>query len=162
MTPPDLWGRKPHLMPHPDMRWLAVKDETAQVIVTPPLKPTAVHEIDQWVQRKVLYQGEAVDHWSPPQVTLDRGFGDCEDIAILKRALLLRYGVADARIFFLLVNDLIARRAHAVLLVQDDGWKIVDSCNSLTLPVEQVADYTALEAMQGGKRWKYERESLDA
>lgn len=154
MTPPDLWGRSPKQMFKPDPRWLAVKDAPVFVKVTPPTN--AVHEIDRWVQRKVMYQSEAVDIWSPPQDTLDRGSGDCEDLVILKRAVLLRYGIADERIFFLLVKDLVLRQSHAVLLVEDDGWKIVDSCNALTLPVGQVQDYVALEAMQGVERWKYD------
>lgn len=156
MTPPDLWGRSPVPMPHPDKRWLAVKDEPVFVKVTPPLPSGAVHEIDVWAHGKVEYRRDPFDEWSPPEVTLRRGCGDCEDIVILKRALLLRYGVPDERIYFLLVRDLIAREAHAVLLVDDGGWKIVDSYNALTLPVGEVQDYQALEAMQGEQRWKYE------
>lgn len=157
MTPPDLWGRQPVILPNPDPRWLAVKDEKVHVIVTPPLESEAVHEIDKWTQRQVMYQGEPVDNWSPPGVTLRRGFGDCEDIAILKRALLLRYGIPDERIFFILVRDLLVKQDHAALIVDDGGWKFLDSRPALrmTLPIGEVQDFVALEAMQGVGRWRY-------
>lgn len=152
MNPPDLWGWTPVPCPT-DHRWLAVKDEPVFVKVTPP--GGEVHAIDQWVQHEVTYRSEQFDEWSPPQVTLERGYGDCEDLALLKRAVLLRLGFPEERIFFVLVRYL--TRIHAVLIIDDQGWKCLDSFNGLTLPVEQVTDYTPVEAFCGDQAWLYGR-----
>lgn len=156
--PPPLWGRVPHPMPRPDKRWLAVKDAKVRFRIDPPLRSKAVHDIDAWVNCHIEYRREQFDEWSPPEVTLRRGYCDCEDSALLKRALLLRYGVPETSIYFLLAQDVIAREPHALLLVDDGGWKVLDSRPALkmTLPVEEVRDYVVLEAMQDGGRWKYE------
>jgi predicted transglutaminase-like cysteine proteinase len=154
-VPPDLWGWTPVECP-PDPRWLAVKD--ARLVITPAM-PTTAAEIDLWAQRNVAYQAEAIDEWSHPQETLDRSCGDCEDIALLKRAILIEQGVPEERIFFLLLHDLIVGQDHAALIVDDDGWKFLDSRLALkmTLPIEDVPDFTPLFAMQGGGCWLFGR-----
>jgi len=51
-------------------------------------------------------------------------------------------------------------RDHAVLLVEDVGWRILDCRRSLAacaLPVDQVMDFTPKRAMQGSRQWEFER-----
>lgn len=40
-------------------------------------------EISDWINQRVIYQTEQYDTWADPQVTLDRGYGDCDDYGIL-------------------------------------------------------------------------------
>lgn len=156
-APPTLWGRTPQLLPEPDPRWLAVKDAHCPIFTFPGGEPQSIH-VDNFINASIDYAAELRDNWASPTETWDRGRGDCEDYAVLKRALLLRHGFSDDRIWLLLVDDVLARCDHAVLLVHDDRWRILDCRKSLAggaLPVEQVQDFTALEAMQGNERWKY-------
>lgn len=131
-------------------RWEAVRHSRADAVdgVSTPA------EVDLWVNRNIRYQREPIDVWALPRETLGRGFGDCEDFAILKRALLLAAGRADGDIAMVIVNDLIARQPHAVLMV--DGL-VLDSFNSLHLPVSKVRDYTPIMAFCGERRFTYGR-----
>lgn len=44
----------------------------------------SVAEVVEWVHDNVRYVPDTDgDNWSPPEVTLERGYGDCEDMAIL-------------------------------------------------------------------------------
>lgn len=91
-------------------------------------------------------------------LTLERGHGDCEDIALLKWAIILRSGIPESKVFFALVRDLIGRSDHAVLLAKDGcRWRLLDSFNSLSLPVEQVRDYQPIIAYSGEQAWFYGR-----
>jgi predicted transglutaminase-like cysteine proteinase len=159
--PPDLWGWTPTLMDAPDQRWLAVKDEKCQLIhVGPPV--TAV-EVDRLINDTIAYRSDIGDTWFEPWRTMRSGAGDCEDFAILKRAALIENGFPDDRIFFLLVTDLVARCDHAVLLVHDDVWRLLDCRRSLSggaLPVEMAADFVPKRAMQGDRQWVYERRRI--
>lgn len=158
--PPDLWGWAPRRMTVMDWRWDAVKDAPAPGDAALRAGGTDARATDMLVNNRINYVWEFVDIWSPPQFTLARGFGDCEDFAILKRSLLLAAGMPESRIYYLLVLDVLARCDHAVLLVEDNGWRILDCRRSLAggaLPVDQVMDFTPKRAMQGSRQWDFER-----
>jgi len=40
-------------------------------------------DIAEWIGKNVRYANEYVDHWDDPKVTVLRGYGDCDDYAIL-------------------------------------------------------------------------------
>lgn len=40
-------------------------------------------EIASWISDNVTYKADINDTWSNPQVVLDRGYGDCDDFALL-------------------------------------------------------------------------------
>lgn len=155
--PPDLWGRTPQPMDISDWRWLAVKDAPAPDNLLGPYAPPLSLAVDRMVNATIDYRRDVRDHWSTPRETWAAAAGDCEDCALLKRAILLERGMDESRIFFLLVRDVQVRENHAVLLVEDDGWHVLDCrrCLKQCLPIEEVQDFTALEAMQGNERWKY-------
>ena len=44
---------------------------------------TNVYLISNYIDRNVRYKSEDVDRWSNPENTINRGYGDCEDFAIL-------------------------------------------------------------------------------
>jgi len=132
---------------HP--QWDRVRDCAAPAVggITSP------HQVDAWVNEFVTYAPDAADHWQTPAETLERGRGDCEDFAILKRAMLLAAGYRGG-VLFVIVHDLISRRDHAILVA--DGL-VLDSFNSLSLPVERVRDYNPVMAMAGNRCWTFGR-----
>lgn len=142
-------------MPLRDSRWLALRDQAGVRLrysgdgIAP--------KVDAWVNHVIRYQREQIDAWSPPTETLQRGFGDCEDIALLKRAILLNSGAPEACVYFILAEDLIGRETHAFLLVFEDRWRVLDSRNSATMPVEQLRDYRPISAFSGTSAWLYGR-----
>ena len=51
--------------------------------------PLSVAEINKWINQNIQYVSDVIlhgkeDYWASPEETLERGAGDCEDIAILK------------------------------------------------------------------------------
>jgi predicted transglutaminase-like cysteine proteinase len=152
----DLWGWKPvALGRNPTTKWDTC--HYARSGVNLPLDLTA---INAYVHARVRYQAEAVDEWSPPVITIKRGYGDCEDFALLKRSLYIEAGGDEKACLFLLVWDHIARHEHAILIVSDpaDGqWKVLDSHNDLVLPVDAAMDYTPSMAFQAGRCWTFGR-----
>lgn len=144
-----------HFEPVPaptDRRWLAIKDRiTVPKRVSPPL----IRSADRWVYDTVRYVRDHGDEWADPATTWARGFGDCEDIALLKRAVLINSGLNPKHIFLVLVRDLIAKADHALLVAFEDCWRVLDSYNSLSLPIEKVSDYRPIIAFNGDDAWTY-------
>ena len=66
------------------------------------------------VNRLISYQTDEqtyrkLDYWASPYESLERGFGDCEDYAILKMALLAKMGVpTNAMSMIVTINDILA------------------------------------------------------
>ena len=153
MIPPEICGYVPRRFGRIDPRWLALKDETE---VGLRYRSDIVHAADRWVNHAIRYQADSADEWAKPSDTLARRCGDCEDMALLKRAILLNSGIGEDHICFVLVHDVIAKRDHALLVVLDGGqWKVLDSRNSLTMPVERLADYRPIMALSGGQCWTF-------
>lgn len=77
-------------------------------------------QVNRFVNGSVLF-GEDLDiwgeedYWATPYETLQRGRGDCEDIAITKYISLIRLGMASEKLRLTFVKDLTSRRAHMVL-----------------------------------------------
>jgi hypothetical protein len=95
------------------------------------------------VNDTVRYLAEApgVDIWQTPAVTLTRRTGDCEDIAILKYALLAASGVPEQclRIVVGQIKSIAGNQDHAWLaLFRDGAWQALDCKFD---PVIAVADY---------------------
>lgn len=149
---PDLCGFTPVVWSSLDPRWVAVRDATVDKVFS---DGSLAERVDQWVNQTIRYQSDVADSWSTPAETLQRGYGDCEDIALLKRAILLKSGKSEQDIIFAMVRDTISHNDHALLIVNDNGWKVLDSFNSHTLPVEKVCDYRPIEAFSGDKAWIY-------
>lgn len=51
--------------------------------------------VNAFVNSHVSYAPEKVDYWATPEETVSSGQGDCEDYAILKRAMLKEFGVTS-------------------------------------------------------------------
>ena len=51
-------------------------------------------DIAEWIGKNVRYANEYVDSWDDPRVTVLRGYGDCDDIAILMMNIAyIRFGI---------------------------------------------------------------------
>lgn len=130
-------GWKPVLVNFIDPRWEAVKDHTVPPIDGLVPSPQAVNE---WVNGHVRYvkDPDGGDHWQPPEETLQLMQGDCEDFAILKRALMIAGGWPKEGIAFFLVDDLIARLEHAFIVA---GAMILDNRTNVLQPIAKAEDY---------------------
>ncbi len=125
---------------HRDPRWDAVKDER----IAPIVGIKTLGGAHRYIRGFMEYRpDEGGDEWTGPNETLARGYGDCEDLALLERAILISIGVPDSEIWFVLVNDLITKQVHAMLVV--DG-QLLDSRSDRIQPIRQAMDYAPIEA----------------
>lgn len=150
----DLWGHEP-IPCRVDPRWEQVRGAKVSIQLT--RDPV---DITWYVHGAVRYQADRLgDVWAAPAETLSRGYGDCEDIALLKRAIFITNGGYEFECVFLLVWDQIARQDHALLAVTSEefGWVILDSRTPKVLPKHKVADYTPRFAYSGAQGWVYGR-----
>ena len=98
----------------------------------PELDPVMM--VNQRVNWHVRYREDGpADEWATAPVTLMRGYGDCEDFALAKMALLAELGVSPDEMFLVLLRDKVLA---AVTLTE--GKRIVkrldvdtDRCNLL-------------------------------
>lgn len=159
MKPPKLWGWAPLECPANDQRWNRVHrhrlTRKLAISATMPL----LSACDAATKELIDYRPDNADRWEWPDVTLERGHGDCEDFAIMTRALLIQNGIADDRIFFLIARDLIARADHAMLLVEgpDHVW-LLDS-QSPPMLAKDAKNYAPRFAYWGARCWLYGRDS---
>jgi predicted transglutaminase-like cysteine proteinase len=86
-----------------------------------------------------------VDVWSSPLATLANGFGDCEDYAILKFAVLLEAGVSPENVRLMIVRDSVRYEDHAIIAVRyEDQWLALDNRRMPMLADTDLANYTPL------------------
>jgi predicted transglutaminase-like cysteine proteinase len=96
------------------------------------------------------------DRWANAESTIRNGFGDCEDIAIAKRALLEMAGVSPDSMFLVLVRDVSRATDHAVLAVSRSGeMAILDSRTDRILPSQAIADYQPVLSYAETFAWTY-------
>lgn len=119
----------------------------------PELAAATLAQVNQWVFKNITYKPDVDDYWSTAEQTLKSRYGDCEDIAILKRAILQQNGYQDDQLVFLIVNDIIVHQLHALLLV--DNRFILDSRTYHVLPHEQVQDYVPIKAYTTTQTWTF-------
>jgi predicted transglutaminase-like cysteine proteinase len=87
---------------------------------------------------------DVVDEWKTPQAVMVGG-GDCEDVAILKHALLLASGMPKDRSRLVVVQ--VPAGAHAVLAVStDEGTLILDNLKPEPFRPTDARDYRVLLA----------------
>lgn len=103
--------------------------------------PNHLKTINTYVNDLVDYFDDLDDDWQTPQQTLESKRGDCEDIVLLKRAILKAKGWRDDQLVMLIARDTTLNLNHAVLLVLDgerifmlDNFtnKVIDATQRLT------------------------------
>jgi hypothetical protein len=81
-------------------------------------------EILGWVRRNIRYQPEDTDqdqdYWQTPEETLERGFGDCEDISLLFMYLCRQNLKVEPRL--LLVADASQETYNHTLVEVEGAW----------------------------------------
>ena len=91
------------------------------IAATPATKrPVRVHKL---INSRIRYVSDlrADDHWSTPLSTLLRGGGDCEDHALLKRALLLAAGTPETDLRLLILRTSRGGGHVALQVAEHDG-----------------------------------------
>jgi predicted transglutaminase-like cysteine proteinase len=82
-----------------------------------------VGRVNRFVNRSIRFEQDidgygVADHWATASETLLRGRGDCEDIALLKMALLEAAGLPAGDLLLVLGREPALLRDHAVLVVR--------------------------------------------
>ena len=112
--------------------------------------------VNRWVNWRVRYvDDKRGDEWSAASTTLSRGYGDCEDFALAKMALLQELGIPADDMFLVLLRDR-AQGEHAVLAVRQDGrFHVLDNRTDKVLPADRIEDYKPIMSYSGAFAWTY-------
>jgi len=135
-----------------DGPWTELLQQANVVTAGHPLRT-----VNSWVNWHLRYQEDRTDDWSDPLTTLGRGFGDCEDFAIAKMALLEELGVRSDDMFLVLLKDS-KGASHAVLAVRsDERFYILDNRTDRLRLAKDVKEYTPIVSYSGDFEWVYGR-----
>lgn len=77
-------------------------------------------QLFKFVKRHIKYKSEKNDSWTPPEETLKRGYGDCEDFALVVKDLCQKNGYI-CKIFVAFQKGLDGRTGHVYCLVENVG-----------------------------------------
>ena len=118
-----------------------------------------VAAINSWTNARIRYvedrqlYGQA-DYWADARTTLRRGAGDCEDIAVVKLALLAGAGVRREDIYLTVARDLARNADHALLVVKAEGrfW-LLDNNTDRLLEADEAYDYRPILSYSARGKW---------
>ena len=150
-----------------DAQWARVRRETLSPGVTKGLvrldatgaNQGALAAVNRWANARIRYvedrelYGKA-DHWAGARATLRRGAGDCEDIAVVKMALLAGMGVRREDMFLTIARDLARNADHALLVVRSEGrfW-LLDNNTDRLVDASGANDYRPILSYGAGGKW---------
>lgn len=115
--------------------------------------------VNAWTNRHVRYTEDSklygrADYWASAQATLERGAGDCEDIAIAKLALLGELGVPRSDIFLTIARDRARNADHALLVVKrGNRYWLLDNGTDRILDASSSYDYQPIMSFSGDRKW---------
>lgn len=99
-----------------------------------------------------LYRQE--DYWATPNETLTHMAGDCEDVAILKMALLRRLGISPDQMFITIGYDMAFRTGHAVLVVRlGDRHHVLDQSIGTLIGDQQLTEFRPVVSLASHQSW---------
>jgi len=151
-----------------DWRWRSVED--SPVTGAPAAYARSLRDLDpaekaalinQYVNRRVRYTEDIVqygkaDYWARADETLRRGRGDCEDYAIAKLQMLREAGVSPHDLYLVLVNDLVRRADHAVLVMRaGNRMLLLDDGTNQVLDTQSVRDYRPVLTFASYGTWTH-------
>lgn len=116
-----------------------------------------IERVNRAVNGLVSYRSDrdgygTVDHWAGPRETLARGYGDCEDFAMLKMAVLASRGIDPRDMSLVVLRDRSRQVYHAVLAVRIDGKNLVlDNLDRAVRRDTELAHYQPLFSVSAGK-----------
>ncbi|MEM8795578.1 MAG: transglutaminase-like cysteine peptidase [Pseudomonadota bacterium] len=86
-----------------------------------------------------------LDYWADASETASNGYGDCEDFAILKYAMLRDLGVPAESLSLVVLKDKARNLYHAVLAVNtNQGYFILDNLSDQVLADSAISHYQPL------------------
>ena len=167
---PDVFGSVALKVGHTplDWRWRSVED--SPVTGAPAAYARSLRDLDaaekaalinQYVNRRVRYTEDMVqygkaDYWARADETLRRGRGDCEDYAIAKFQMLREAGVSQHDLYLVLVNDLVRRADHAVLVMRAGSrMLLLDDGTNEVLDTQSVSDYRPVLTFASYGTWTH-------
>lgn len=111
------------------------------------------HEVNRRIKyRKDIDSHGRVDQWSSPSQTLASGYGDCEDYALLKMAVLEAQGFSLQDMTVVILYDKKRHFYHAVLSVEIQGTHyILDNMRDQVLADSRLPDYQPLFSISNGR-----------
>ncbi|MDH4413107.1 MAG: transglutaminase-like cysteine peptidase [Rhizobium sp.] len=113
--------------------------------------------VNHEVNRRIKYRKDTdshgrLDQWSSPSQTLASGFGDCEDYALLKMAVLEAQGFSLQDMTVVILYDKKRHFYHAVLSVEVQGTHyILDNMRDQVLADSRLTDYQPLYSISNGR-----------
>lgn len=94
------------------------------------------------------------DHWATANQTIETGLGDCEDIAILKHAMLLKAGIPASSMSLVVVKDTSRNLYHAVLAMSTNGGHLIlDNVSNNIYRDTSVDHYQPLYSFSDDRSW---------
>lgn len=115
--------------------------------------------VNRWANANIRYAEDRdlygkADYWADASTTLQKGAGDCEDIAIVKMQLLAAAGVPRSSMYLTIARDLTRNADHAVLIVkQGDRHWLLDNTTNEVLDAREGLDYRPIMSFSGGAKW---------
>jgi predicted transglutaminase-like cysteine proteinase len=112
-------------------------------------KYKVAEEIQFKVNSDIQYQTDIEQYGVLERWCYPKGFGDCEDFALLKRKLLLDRGWDKNKQHLVICK--VNGEGHCVLLVNTNkGNYILDNCNALPMPIKDL-NYEWLYILKDGE-----------
>jgi predicted transglutaminase-like cysteine proteinase len=111
-----------------------VKEKTEEILASTWRKPYSdFGAIREWVSTQITYEYDSdvygvSDYWQLPVETLEKGTGDCEDVAILLCSMLRASGVSENNVFVAVGCVPGVNSAHAYLFEHCTSglWKVME------------------------------------
>lgn len=113
--------------------------------------------VNRWVNWHIRFADDSQgDVWSSATETLVRGYGDCEDFAIAKMAILQRLGVSRDDMFLVLIRKSERPLDHAVLAVRREGvMHVLDNLTDYLQRDSDIGGYRPSLSYSGDFAWIY-------
>ncbi len=83
----------------------------------------ALMRAQDFINGNIAYTTEDVEYWQTPMETLQRGTGDCEDMAFLFMSLAVSYGYGKEDIF--VAMGMYGEGGHAWVVVRQEGQEFI-------------------------------------
>lgn len=129
-------------------------DALAEGLDQPGIDPLQL--VNMRINSQFRQTDEPIDDWASAIRTIERRGGDCEDLAVLKMALLARAGMSTDDMYLVVVRDAARRIDHAVAAVRwrDRLW-VLDNRIDRGQLAEEVVDYLPIQGFSGPWTWTY-------
>lgn len=102
---------------------------TAVALIRAVPRKSRPARVQAFLSRRIHYVSDRAvdDHWANPLATLLGRSGDCEDHALLKRAMLMAAGFSDAEVPLLVLETAEGQGHMTLLVVQSDHALVLDN-----------------------------------